>query len=67
MSKANIRIGCLPSLFALLTAIVGNAIHGSIFWTIMDFIFWPIAIFKWVIFQEINISIIKTAFSWFFQ
>lgn len=53
---ANIIIG-------LFTAIVGHAIHGSIFWSIVDFVFWPIAWLKWLICQEVTMSIIKNALS----
>jgi|TARA_R110000822_G_scaffold162065_1_gene302401 hypothetical protein len=52
-------------LFALPTAMVGYHIHGSIFWAIMDFIFWPLALIKWAICQEITLTIIKETFSWF--
>lgn len=45
------------------TAIIGYSLHHSIFWTIVDFIFWPIALIKWLIFQEINMSYVKELFS----
>lgn len=50
-------------IVGLFTAMVGNAIHSSIFWSIVDFFFWPIAWLKWLICQEVTISIIKSAFS----
>lgn len=50
---------------AVITATIGHAIHGSIFWTIIDFFFWPIAWIKWIICQEVSLSIIKKAFSFF--
>jgi len=50
-------------LIALSTAIVGYHIHGSIFWALVDWVFWPIALFKWVICQEISMTVIREAFS----
>lgn len=56
----------LRLLFDLATAMVGKAIHHSTFWAIMDFIFSPIAWFKWLVCQEVTLTIIKSTFSWFF-
>lgn len=53
-------------IFSVLTAKIGYAIHGSIFWAIMDFLFTPFAWIKWILLEEININIIKQTFSWFF-
>ena len=52
---------------ALATAIIGHEIHNSIFWSIIDFFFWPFAWIKWAIFHEVNVSIIKSAFEFFLQ
>lgn len=54
-------------LFGILTAMVGYHIHYSVFWTIIDFLFWPIAIIKWVIFHEITLRVLKDTFGWFFN
>lgn len=55
-----------PSIFFTLpTAMIGYQIHGSVFWSIMDFLFWPLAWIKWFICHEVTVSIIKAAFSWF--
>ena len=43
-------------------AMIGYTIHHSLFWSIIDFIFWPIALIKWLICHEINISVIKQTF-----
>lgn len=62
--------GCSISpytILCLLTAMIGHTIHKSIFWSIMDFIFAPIAWIKWIICEEVTLSIIKTTFSWFFK
>jgi hypothetical protein len=56
----------LPTiLFSLPTACIGHHIHGSLAWAIFDFLFWPGVWIKWVICQDVNISIIKETFSWF--
>jgi len=57
----------LYAIFSLLTAMIGYAIHHSIFWAIIDFIFVPFAWLKWIICQEVTLSVIKSAFSWFFK
>ena len=56
----------LYTLFAVLTAMIGYHIHGSIFWSIMDFLFVPFAWIKWLIFQEVNLYVIQQTFPWFF-
>lgn len=54
-------------LFSTFTAIVGFQIHGSVFWAIVDFIFSPLAWLKWLICQEVSISVIREAFSFFLK
>lgn len=54
-------------IISLATAIIGHEIHNSIFWSIIDFFFWPFAWIKWAIFHEVNVSIIKSAFEFFLQ
>lgn len=54
-------------LFSTPTAIIGHAIHHSLFWAIVDFCFWPLAWMKWLICQEVSVSIIKGAFSFFLK
>jgi len=46
---------------------IGYQIHGSIAWAIVDFIFVPFAWLKWIVCQEVTLTVIKHAFSWFFQ
>ena len=55
------------TVFSIITAMIGYTIHGSIFWSIMDFLFTPIAWIKWLAFHEVTLSIIKETFSWFFK
>jgi hypothetical protein len=55
------------SLFtAIVTAMVGYTIHGSIFWSIVDLFVWPLAIMKWLIYHELTLDVLKRTFSWFF-
>jgi hypothetical protein len=64
----NFRPFSIPTLiFQIPTAMIGYHMHGSIFWAIMDFIFWPIVWAKWLILQEVNLTIIKDTFSFFLQ
>ena len=59
--------GPLYFIIAVLVAMIGYHIHGSGFWTLMDFLFWPLAIVKWLICQELTLTVIKETFSFFFR
>jgi len=59
--------GIIYLLFATATAMIGHVIHHSIFWSVMDFFFSPIAWIKWLIYHQISISVIKTTFAFFLQ
>lgn len=52
---------------AIATGMIGHNIHGSIGWTIFDMLFVPIAWAKWLIYHDVNMSIIKDTFSFFLQ
>lgn len=54
-------------LFCFITSLIGYTIHGSIFWSIMDFFFTPIAWIKWIIYHEVTLTVIKNTFVWFFN
>lgn len=54
-------------IMGILTATVGYTIHHSGFWAVVDFFFWPIAIIKWIVCQQINLSILQETFSWFLR
>ena len=54
-------------ILATATSMIGYRIHGSIFWSIVDFFFMPIAWIKWFICQEVNMTIIKETFAFFLQ
>jgi hypothetical protein len=51
-------------VFGICTAMIGYQIHHSVFWSICDFIFTPLAWVKWLICHEVTIPVIKSAFSW---
>lgn len=53
-------------IFSFLIAMIGYHIHHSIFWSIIDFFFTPLALIKWIAYHEITLTIIKDTFSWFF-
>jgi hypothetical protein len=53
---------------AYIIACIGYRLNGnSIGWAIVDFIFAPFVAIKWIYYQEINITIIKETFPFFFQ
>jgi len=58
-------------LFSVATGILGyqiNVTAGSsspLFWSIVDWLFCPFAWAKWLICQQVSISIIKHSFAWF--
>lgn len=68
MSDNSSNAGCsIPTLIgSVLTSMIGYHWHHSIFWAILDFIFWPIAWVKWLICHDVNMQIIRETFSWFF-
>lgn len=59
--------GVIYMIFAICTGVIGHQIHGSIGWAILDWIFAPLAWLKWLLCHEVNISIIKHAFDFFFK
>jgi hypothetical protein len=52
-------------IFSVATATIGYRIHNSIFWAVIDFLFAPLVWLKWLILHEVNLTIIKEAFSFF--
>ena len=50
-------------VFKTMIAMIGYTIHGSIFWSVIDFIFSPIALVKWIICHELTMTVIKTTFA----
>ena len=57
--------GTVGTVIALATSVIGYHIHNSIFWAVMDFLFFPLAWLKWLLCHEVNMTIIKESFSWF--
>lgn len=66
MSKDNLLEG-LYVIFCICTAMIGYNIHHSLFWAIVDFFFTPIIWCKWLICQEVSLTIIKSTFVFFFK
>lgn len=69
MSKENIKIGCrvpfIGFLGAVITATIGQSIHHSFWWGIVDFFCWPLVWAKWIICRDVNLTLIRDCFSWF--
>ena len=65
--KNNKLTEMIYSLICLATAMIGYQIHGSLFWSIIDFIFTPIVWCKWLIMHQVNISIVKETFNFFLK
>ncbi len=57
--------GVLYLLAATCTAMIGHTIHGGIFWTVMNFLFWPLSWAKWLVFQDVTMPIIRSTFAFF--
>lgn len=54
-------------LFCIATAVVGNEIHHNAFYAICNFLFAPLSWLVWLISHDVNMTIIKDAFSFFLQ
>ena len=50
-------------VIAVCVAMIGYQIHGDLSWSVLDFIFWPIALIKWLVCHQINLSVVKATFS----
>ena len=57
----------LSMLFCLATAMIGHTRHGSVGWAVFDFFFAPFVWFKWLICKEVNVTLIKRSFAFFFE
>jgi len=67
-TKITFNLGSLVwTILGVLTAMIGYNIHGSVFWSIMDFFFVPLAWIKWLIFHEVSLSVIKNTFEFFLK
>ena len=59
------RFDTLIFLLNITVAKIGYCIHGSIVWSIMDYLFPVFTIVKWFVYEEINMQIIKNCFNFF--
>ena len=67
-AKMKIKLpGFVYLCLALASAMIGHTIHHSLFWSVVDFVFWPIAWCKWLICQQVNLSIIRATFGFFLR
>lgn len=53
-------------IFCVCTAMIGYTIHSSVGWAFIDAWLCPLAWIKWLVCHQVNISIIKETFSFFF-
>lgn len=60
-----IHLGFVGTILCICTAMIGYQIHHSIFWSIVDFFFAPLAWAKWLIMHQVNLTLIKGTFSFF--
>lgn len=58
--------GFLYTLLCVCTAMIGYTIHGSLFYSFLNFIFAPISIIYWLITHQITLAVIKVTFGFFF-
>lgn len=66
--NVTIKVFSFPYILVQIpTAMIGYTIHSSIFWSIMDFVFWPFAWCKWLVMQEVNLTLIKQTFGFFLK
>lgn len=54
-------------LVAILGVTVNAHLGDSAFWCLLDFLFWPLALAKWLILKQVNLSIVREAFSFLLQ
>lgn len=55
------------TLFCIATAMIGYNIHGNVFYSIVNFFLTPISWIWWLIGQDVNMTIIRDTFSFFFN
>ena len=46
---------------------VGYTIHGTVFYSILNFFFWPISLIYWLVTKQINLTVIKSTFGFLLQ
>ena len=65
--KIRIRLPILYWIAGLFTSIIGYEIHQSVFYGIMNLLFWPFTWAYWLLTKGVSISLIKQAFEFFLQ
>lgn len=56
------------SVLAVMVGMVGYKINNnSLFWGIVDGLFYPIALIKWIVYGELTSTLIKSTFPFFFE
>lgn len=56
------------SVLAVITGMLGYKLNdNSIFWGIVDGLFYPIVLIKWIVFEELTLHLIKNTFPFFFN
>ncbi len=59
--------GFIYLVIAIATAMIGYQIHNNFFYSIINFIFWPISWIYWLITHDVNLTVIKQAFEFFLK
>jgi hypothetical protein len=54
-------------LLCVATAMIGHTIHGGWFWTAMDYLFAPIALAKWLVCHQLNMTVLRATFGFLLQ
>ena len=55
-------------IIALIVGMMGYTLNdNSLFWGIVDGIFYPIVLIKWIICEELTLTLIKQTFPFFFN
>ena len=55
-------------VLAYIVGVLGyNLNNNSLFWGIIDAIFYPIVLIKWLICEELTLSLVKQSFPFFFN
>ena len=56
------------SVLAVIVGMIGYKLNNdSLFWGIIDGLFYPIALIKWIVCDELTLTLIKQTFPFFFK
>ena len=68
MRNRNYPTGVFNIVTAYIVGVIGYTLNdNSIFWGIIDALFYPIALIKWIVYEQLTLSLIKESFPFFFQ